>query len=824
MRAISKSVFIELVGVLTLSCLAVIQGASPQGSTSASTKSIAGTTEHAALIKQYCVGCHNERLKTSGLVLENRDYSRLAQDAQVWEKVIRKVRAGEMPPAGVPHPEKAALETLSLWLEGSLDAAAAANPNPGRTMVHRLNRTEYANAIKDVLNLDVDASDLLPPDDSAEGFDNIAQALTISPALLERYLSASAKVTRMAVGDPDVGTSVSTYRPRPDLSQNSHIEGTPVGTLGGLVTNHYFPLDGEYQFEPKLSQSILGMIHGLEDEHALEITLDGARVKLLHFGGNDGIIKTVPTSMAYANDLHAKMIFRIPVKAGPHTVAVAFLRQSSAQTAEIWQQYQRTAIDANETKGFPHLDKIAITGPINPTGPGDTPSRRRIFTCRPPAGKDEIPCARSILSGLARKAYRRPVNDKDMERLLTFYQRGRNQGSFEAGIEMALRRVISGPEFVFRIENDPANLAPNTPYRLSDLELASRLSFFLWSTVPDDQLFNVAVQARLKDPVVLEQQVRRMLSDPKADALVTNFAAQWLQLRNLRGIIPDPDVFPDFDDNLRQAFVRETELLFESVVKNDRSVTDLLTSDYTFINERLAKHYGIRGVYGEQFRRVAITEEARKGLLGQGSILTLTSVATRTSPVARGKWILINLLGTPPPPPPPNVPALKEDNAAKAQSMRDRMTAHRANPFCATCHKVMDPIGFVLENYDGVGRWRVKDGEARIDSGDTLFDGSRVEGAVGLRNFLLSRREVFIQTMTEKMLTYAVGRPMDYRDMPYVRKILRDAAKSDYKFSAILMGIIRSPQFQMRVKQADTVQSASSASQAAGFARVAAVK
>ena len=762
-----------------------------------------------ALVNQYCITCHSEKLKTAGVDLENRDYSHVAEDAEVWEKVVRKLRAGEMPPVGLPRPGKASIDKLATWLENTLDTSAVTNPNPGRTMIHRLNRTEYANAIKDVLNLDVDASELLPPDDSADGFDNIAQMLTISPALLERYLSASAKVTRFAIGDPDVGVVVSTYRPRPDLSQDTHIEGTPVGTLGGMAVTHYFPLDGEYQFEPRLSQSILGMIHGLEDRHAMEITLDGVRVKLLNFGGNDGIVKTIPESMAYANQLHAQLVFRIPVKAGPHTLAVSFLRQSSAQTAEIWQQYQRTAIDANETKGFPHLDKVIVSGPFDPHGPGDTPARRRIFTCRPVPGKDELPCARTILSNLARRAYRRPVNDKDMERLLTFYQRGRNKGGFEQGIEMGIRRIISGPEFVFRVENDPANVAPNTPYRISDLELASRLSFFLWSTVPDETLFNLAAQGKLKDPTVLEQQVRRMLSDPKADALVTNFAAQWLQLRNLRGMVPDPDVFPDFDENLRLALVKETELLFDSVIKEDRSVADLLTANYTFVNERLARHYGIRGIYGDQFRRVAITDDARKGLLGQGSILTLTSVGTRTSPVARGKWILINLLGTPPPPPPPNVPALKEDSAAKAQSMRDRMTAHRANPFCATCHKVMDPIGFSLENYDGVGRWRLKDGDAKIDASDTMFDGTKVDGAVGLRNFLLARREVFIQTMTEKLLMYAVGRPMDYRDMPAVRKILREASKNDYKFSSILMGIVQSPQFQMRMKQADVVQSAS---------------
>jgi len=509
------------------------------------------------------------------------------------------------------------------------------------------------------------------------------------------------------------------------------------------------------------------------------------------------------------------MQFRIPVKAGPHKVAVAFLRQSSAQTAEIWQQYQRTAIDANETKGFPHLDKITIEGPYNATGPGDTPSRHRIFSCRPTSDKDEVTCAKQILTSLARKAYRRPITDTDTEKLLTFFQRGRNQGSFDQGIEMGIRRIISGPEFVFRTEVDPAGVAPETPYRISDIELASRLSFFLWSTIPDDTLFDLAKQNKLKEPATLEQQVRRMMGDARADALVSNFAAQWLQLRNLRGIIPDPDVFPDFDDNLRQALAKETELLFGSIMREDRPVTDLLTADYTFVNERLAKLYGIPDIYGDQYRRVHITDDTRKGLLGQASVLTLTSVATRTSPVQRGKWVLINLLGTPPPPPPPNVPALKEDAAAKALTMRDRMTAHRANPFCATCHKVMDPIGFSMENYDAVGRWRDTDGDAKIDAADTMFDGSRVDGVAGLRNFLLSRKEVFIQTMTEKLMTYALGRAVDYRDMPAIRTILKDASAKDYRFSSIVLGIVRSPQFQMRMKaptletKADTPATAS---------------
>jgi mono/diheme cytochrome c family protein len=769
------------------------------------------TQQYKALIDKYCVACHSEKLKTAGLVLDNRDFTKITADARVWEKVIRKLRAGEMPPIGIPRPDNASIDGFASYLENTIDKVAAANPNPGRTLVHRLNRAEYANAIKDVLTVDADVSQLLPPDDSSDGFDNMAQTLTLSPTLLERYLSASAKISSIAVGDPSAGVVATTYRPKPDLSQNSHIEGTPIGTVGGVVAHHNFALDGEYVFQPKLSRSILFVTHGLEDQHALEITLDGVRMKMVHFGGPEEDTRSHLDATATAEQIDARMAFRARVAAGPHTVSVSFVRQDEAETAEVWQQFQRTAIDSNETKGYPHLDSLRIMGPYNPTGPGDTPSRRRIFICRPGPGQDETGCARKILTALATRAWRRPANDSDLEELLSFYQRGKNKGTFDQGIEMAIRRIISGPEFVFRVEQDPPNVAPDTPYRISDLELASRLSFFLWSTIPDQQLYDLAVQGKLKDKTVLQQQVRRMLADPRAQAIVDNFAAEWLQLRNLRGVVPDPDVFPDFDDNLRQALAQETEMLFASIMKEDRSVADLLTANYTFLNERLARHYGVPGIYGDRYRKVEITDDARKGLLGQGSILTLTSVAVRTSPVARGKWVLINLLGTPPPPPPPNVPALKDDKAAKALTMRDRMTAHRANPFCATCHKVMDPIGFSLENFDAVGRWRVKDGEAKIDAADTLFDGSKVDGAAGLRNFLLSRREVFIQTFTEKLMSYSLGRSLDYYDMPSVRRILNGGKADNDRFSTIVMGIVSSPAFQMRVKPTPVVENASAA-------------
>jgi len=769
------------------------------------------TEAFTALLNKYCVTCHSEKTRTAGLVLEKRDFSAVGQDAQVWEKVVRKLHAGAMPPAGLPRPENADVDRLTAWLETSLDHAAAEHPNPGRTLIHRLNRTEYGNAIKDLLDIDVDATDLLPPDDAIDGFDNVAQMLTISPVLLERYLSASAKITRLAVGDPAAGVTTTIYRAKPDLSQDAHVDGLPIGTVGGLAVTHYFPRDGEYSFQPQLSRSILFIVHGMEERHTLEVTLDGARVKLAEFGGIEEDTRSHLNAAQVGDEIDARMAFKMRVTAGPHKITAAFLRLTSAQSAEVWQQYLRTALDANETKGAPHFNRIVIKGPYDSTGPGDTPSRSRIFVCHPAAGQEELPCARKILTNLARRAYRRPVTDNDMETLLTFYQQGRNKKTFDQGIESAIRRIISGPEFLFRTETDPPSVAANTPYRISDLELASRLSFFLWSTIPDDQLFTVASEGKLHERAVLEQQVRRMLNDPKSDALISNFASEWLQLRNLRGLIPDPNVFPDFDDNLRQAFGRETELLFGSILREDRNVTDLLTADYTFVNERLARHYGISGVYGDRFRRVPVTEDARRGLLGQGSILSLTSVATRTAPVLRGKWVLANLLGIPPTPPPPDVPTLKDNAGGTPLSMRERMAQHRASPVCAGCHRVMDPIGFSLENFDALGQWRVKDGGAKIDAADTLYDGTKIDGAVGLRNFLLSRRSVFVQTMTEKLLGYGLGRALGYYDMPAVRNILRDASRDDDRFSSIVMGIVTSAPFQMRMKPVEAVAGASAA-------------
>ncbi|HEV3333453.1 MAG TPA: DUF1592 domain-containing protein [Bryobacteraceae bacterium] len=760
------------------------------------------TASQRALLDQYCVVCHNQRAKTAGLMLDKMDLNHIADGAEVWEKVVRKLRGGMMPPVGMPRPDKPSMENFVSWLETSLDRAAAANPNPGRDPLHRLNRAEYANAIRELLALDIDVTSLLPADDEANGFDNIADVLKVSPALLEQYLGASRQIAALAVGDPAVAPVSEIYRVPPDLSQEDHIEGLPLGTRGGIVIHHNFPLDGEYDFSVKLLRNIVGYITGLEWPHQLEISVDGKRVFLVPVGGEEDN-KLMDANLGVAGDaLDARLKVRVPIQAGPRTVVVTFLRKNSAESVEPLQPFTRD-LDLQNMNGLPLIDYVDITGPIKPTGSGDTPSRRRIFACRPSGAGDELPCARKILSSLARRAYRRPVSDQDMELLLSFYQAGRNKGNFEAGIESALRLILADPKFLFRYSPDPPNVTAGAMYHVSDLELASRLSFFLWSTVPDDQLLDVAAQGKLKDPAVLDQQVRRMLADRRAEALATNFAGQWLYLRNLPSAIPDRDTFPNWDDNLRQAMRRETELFFESIVHEDRSAMDLLTADYTFVNERLARHYGIPNVYGTQFRRVAITDENRKGLLGQGSILTVTSYPNRTSPVLRGKWILENLLGTPPPAPPPNVPALKESGeGGKILPVRVLMEQHRQNAACASCHKIMDPLGFSLENFDGIGQWRTKEPGGPVDASGQLADGSQIDGPAALRKAILSHPDQFVGTMTEKLLTYALGRGLEYYDMPVVRGIVHDAARSDYRFSSLIMGIVKSVPFEMKKSQA----------------------
>jgi hypothetical protein len=755
-----------------------------------------------ALINQYCVTCHNEKAKTAGLMLDKLDIDHAAEHAESWEKVVRKLRGGMMPPQGMPRPEQAKIDGLITWLETSLDQAAAAHPEPGRSALHRLNRTEYANAIRDLLGLKVDVTALLPADDESNGFDNIAEVLRVSPSLLEAYLSASREVSSLAVGDPKTGPISQSIQVPPDLAQDEHIEGLPLGTRGGILIHHNFPLDADYEFNVILLRNIVGYLTGMEFPHQLEVSIDGQRVFLAPVGGEEDL-KLVDTNLALAGDtLDARLKTKVHMKAGPHDVVVSFLRRDSAESDEPLQPFTRE-LDLQNMNGIPLIDHVQITGPFNATGPGDTPSRQRIFVCTPANSKDEVPCAKRILGTLARRAYRRPVTDSDMETLLSFYQAGKNQGNFESGIENALRLILASPKFLFRSEPDPARMAAGSVYHVSDLDLASRLSFFLWSSIPDDELLNVAAQGKLKDPAVLDREVRRMLADPKAEALVNNFAEQWLFLRNVQSVAPDEATFPNFDDNLRQSYKRETEMFFESIVKEDRDVMDLLTANYTFVNDRLAKQYNIPNVYGSQFRRVTLDglndNGARRGLLGQGSILSVTSYPTRTSPVLRGKWIMENVMGTPPPAPPPNVPALKDQaQGGKVLSIRQLMEEHRKNAPCSTCHKVMDPLGFALESFNAVGEYRTKDASGPIDSSGQLADGTKIDGVVGLRQALLKHPEYFVGTLTEKMLTYALGRPLEYYDMPVVRGIVQAAARNDYHFSSLITGIVKSEPFEMK--------------------------
>jgi hypothetical protein len=780
-----------------LTAISVPRGAAPGDVATASLSSDVVRND----INQYCIGCHSARLKTGGLVLEGRDLGQLSADADVWEKVVRKLRSGAMPPAGARRPDASTTDSLVQWFESSLDAAAAAAPNPGRPVAHRLNRAEYANAVRDLLALTIDPSTLLPPDDSAQGFDNIADALALSPSLIEGYLTAAGRISALAVGDPSIGPASLTFHVRGDASQSEHVEGLGLGTRGGLLAEPTLPLDGEYVIKVKLLQTNLGSVRGLQSPDQVEITVDGERKHLVPIGGVADYSAAPDNATDVANAIDARLQVRVAAKAGPHKIGVAFLQKSSAEGGNRLQSFLRTTLIATDHLGLPHVESVTITGPFNATGPGDTPSRRRIFVCRPAAASEELRCARTIVTTLARHAFRRAPTATEIDRLVDFYKRGRDGHTFENGVEMALRGVLASPKFLVRVEQDPDGLAQGAAYRVSDVELASRLSFFLWSSIPDDELLTLAQAGKLKDRAVLHAQVRRMLADPRADALVSNFAGQWLYLRNVRTAEPDKNDFPDFDDNLRQSFQRETELFVGSIMREDRSAIDLLTADYTFVNERLARHYHMPGVYGSQFRRVAVTDDARRGLLGQGSILMVTSHADRTSPVVRGKWILDNLLGSPPPPPLPNAGALKESaDDGKPHSVRERMEEHRSNPACASCHKLMDPIGFSLENFDAVGAWRVREGDAAIDAAGQLADGTPVNGVVTLRQAILKRPETFVRTMTEKMMTYALGRGLMHYDLPVVRGIVRQAAVSDYRFSSLVLGIVDSVPFQMRRK------------------------
>ena len=761
--------------------------------------------EYRQTINTYCVTCHNEKTKTAGLLLDKADLGVVPEDAQIWEKVIRKVRSGQMPPSGMPRPDSSARQALVGWLEQTLDRAAERSPNPGRPLAHRLNRAEYANAIRDLHALEVDVTPMLPPDDSSSGFDNNADVLGVSPVLLESYLTAAERVTALAIGDMTIPPSGEVFHARQDESQDTHVEGLPLGTVGGLVIQTTLPLDGEYEFQVKLFRTNLGTMRGLEYPHQLEIAVDGARVHLASLGGDKEITQSSDNPTTTGNDVDDRFTVRLPLKAGPRRITIAFLERTHALNTRRLQPYVRSSADTIDFSGVPHIDEVIFTGPFNPTGVGDTPSRRRIFTCRPTAAAGEAACSQRILSTLARRAYRGDVNAEDLNVLQEFFRRGRREGgSFDAGISLALRRMLASPKFIFRVERDPIDVPPGTPYRLSDLELASRLSFFLWSSIPDDHLLNLAAEHRLADEAVLEQQVRRMLADPKSQSLIDNFVGQWLQLRNLKNKQPNSHEFPDFDDNLRTALQTELEMFFASIVREDRSVLDLMTADYTFANERLAKHYGIPNVYGSHFRRVELPDDTRYGLLGKGAILLVTSHAHRTSPVVRGKWILDNILGSPPPPPLPVVPPFPEDTEAKKpQSVRERLEQHRRNPVCASCHRMIDPAGLALENFDATGAWRSRDGGTRgtlVDASGQLVDGTKINGVVELRQALLREPQTFVKTVTEKLMTYALGRGLTATDMPAVRSIVRNSEGDGYRFSSVVLGIVKSVPFEMRLK------------------------
>ena len=789
---ISRNSTLLVGGAALLGCLAGYGPASGQSQTAAS------ASAQRALLDRYCVGCHNDKTKTANFSLQNLDLSTAGEQPQIWERVVRKLRAGLMPPPGMPRPPLADYEKLRDWLETEIDRKAATRVNPGSVVLHRLNRTEYANVIRDVLDLEIDVKTLLPPDDSARGFDNIAGSLTISPTLLEAYTTAATRIARMAVGYWKTPTEMAYIAPG-DTSQNQHIEGLPFGTRGGMLVRHSFPSDGDYKF----TIQNFGLGRYVPGEQ-LELLIDSERVQLFDYVG-------VGLSQGMQFDADGAIEITVPVKAGSHMVGATFLATNYRPGLDLIKQFERKSLENNsipQLQYYPAIGLLRIQGPFTATRPEDSRSIRKVFTCRPANAGQEETCAKQILSTLARRAYRRPTTPEDLEWVWGFYQEGRRAGAFEDGIELALRRILASPQFLVRAEKEPANVTIGQPYRITDLELASRLSFLLWSSIPDDELVNLASQGKLHESTILEQQVRRMLADVRSQALVENFADQLLYLRNLPATSPDGVFYPNWDDELRKSFRRETELLFESIMREDRNVVDLLTADYTFLNERLAVHYGIPNIYGSQFRRVPLGPELayRRGLLGQGSFLSVTWVQNfRTSPVKRGVWVLENILGTPPPEPPPNVPPLEDTKGGpeKIMTLREQMTLHRKNEPCASCHKLMDPIGFALENFDADAKWRTKqggDGGVPIDTSAELWDGTKVNGPIELRQALLRYSPQFVRMITEKLMTYGLGRGVEYEDMPVIRSIVRDADKNNDRFSSILMGVIQSAPFQMRAR------------------------
>ena len=743
-----------------------------------------------AMVNKFCVDCHDSELHKGGLNLAALLPDGVDGRPEVWESVIRKLRTRQMPPAGKPRPEEGMYADVVSSLEKQQDRLAAAHPNPGRTdTIRRLNRTEYQNAIRDLLAVDIDAAALLPPDESSHGFDNVTVG-TLSPMLLDRYITAAQKISRLAVGGARRSPGGDTFRVRPDLTQEERVEGLPFGTRGGTLMHYTFPQEGEYEIQVRLARDRNEEVEGLKEAHELLLLLDREQV-------NSSIVK--PPGSKGHDQVDAHLKFRLPVKAGPHDLGVTFIKNPSSLLETVRQPYNAHFNMHRHPRIGPAIYQVSITGPFEAKGPGDTPSRRRIFIAKPKSPQDEEACAKKILSSLMRRAYRRPVNEADLKRPMAFFLEARKEEDFDAGIEAALSAILVSREFLFRVEQEPKGLAPKTAYRISDLELASRLSFFLWSSIPDDELLDVAARGKLSQPDVLAKQTRRMLADPRSQSLVSNFAAQWLHLRNLDSLAPDARLFPDFDDNLRQAFRRETEMLFEEVLREDQSVLAMLRSDHTFLNERLAKHYGIGNIYGTRFRRVALGPESeRGGLLRHGSILAVTSYATRTSPVIRGKWILGSLIGTPPPPPLPDVPALDDNTVSASLPIRERLAAHRANAACASCHNLMDPVGFALENFDAVGRWRNIEEGRPVDASGGLPDGSKFTGVAGLEAGLLNRPEIFVSALTEKLLTFALGRGIEQYDAPAVRKVVSVARAKDFRFSAIITGIVNSTPFTMR--------------------------
>jgi hypothetical protein len=766
------------------------------------------------VLDRYCITCHNERLKTAGVVLEGFDHAQIARNPDTWEKVARKLRTHEMPPPGLPRPDKDTYTRATSSLEAALEAAAAANPKPGRVIVHRLNRTEYTNAVRDLLALDIDGRSLLPADEpDQQGFDNMAGVLSVSPRLLENYLAAAGTVSRLAIGDRSLGTVENTFKIPTALVQDDRTsDDLPFGSRGGISIPYHFPLDGEYRIKVVLRRQLYLYLIGMGEPHQIDIRLDGALIKRFTIGG-EGKGMTAPESFAgntqgepgwevYMHTADEGLTVTMPVTAGPHDVGVSFVRRHWESEGVLQPPQRGFARTTNELYfGNPSVDVVSIAGPYSAKAASDTPSRRAVFSCRPSAGNDER-CARAILSRLARRAYRRPVTDRDLDTLLGFYRTGYAEEGFEAGIQRALRRILASPSFLFRIEREPANTQPGGVYRISDITLASRLSFFLWSSIPDHELLDVAERATLSTPAVLEQQVRRMLRDARSDALVDNFATQWLTLGKLSGVVPDVDAYPEFDENLRDAFRQETRLFIRSQLREDRSVGELLTANYTYVNERLARHYQIPNVFGSHFRRVTFSDSRRGGLLGQGSVLTVTSYPNRTSPVLRGRWLLENVLGAPPPPPPPDVPSLQEGSAdGRPRSVREQMEAHRKNPSCAVCHVRMDPLGFSLENFDALGKWRTTVDDLPIDASASLPDGTRFTGVEGLRQLMAGHQEDFARTFTQKILGYGLGRSIEPTDWPTIRQITRQSASGGYRWSSLIIGVARSTPFTMSIRQ-----------------------